>query len=77
MSKLIQVRNVPEDVHRTLRARAAREGMSLSELLLRELSLLARRPTYEELVERVRAREVPRVRETSAAAVRAERNGRR
>ena len=41
----IQIRNVPEDVHRTLKARAAREGMSLSEYLLRDVVELASRPT--------------------------------
>ncbi len=52
----IQIRNVPEDVHRTLKARAAKQGMSLSEFLLAEVSELARLPTLEEHVERVRSR---------------------
>ena len=50
---MIQVRNVPEDVHRTLKARAAKAGMSLSDYLLRELTLLARRPTWEEIFEEI------------------------
>lgn len=54
----IQIRNVPEDVHRTLKARAARQGMSLSEFLLAEVSGLARLPTLEEHVERVRSRQL-------------------
>ena len=52
----IQIRNVPEDVHRTLKARAAKEGMSLSEYLLRDVVELARRPTLEEITERIRSR---------------------
>jgi plasmid stability protein len=53
---LIQVRDVPDDVHRTLKARAAAEGTSLSEYVLREVIRAARTPTPEELDERIRAR---------------------
>jgi plasmid stability protein len=52
----IQIRNVPEDVHRTLKARAAKEGMSLSEYLLRDVVELAQRPTLDEVLERIRSR---------------------
>jgi len=52
----IQIRNVPEDVHRTLKARASKQGMSLSEFLLAEVTDLADRPTLEELTERVMKR---------------------
>jgi antitoxin FitA len=62
----IQIRNVPEEVHRTLKAQAARQGMSLSEYLLRDVVELASRPTLEEMVERVRSR--PLVRTTVSAA---------
>jgi hypothetical protein len=48
----IQIRNVPEDVHRTLRVRAAEAGMSLSEYLLDRISRDARRPTVAEVIER-------------------------
>jgi len=48
----IQIRNVPEDIHRTLKARAAKEGLSLSEYLLREAVDLAERPTMAEMIER-------------------------
>ena len=54
---MIQIRNVPEELHRTLKERAAREGTTLSELILRELPRLARRPSPEELLERIRNRE--------------------
>ena len=53
---LIQIRNVPDDVHRTLKARAAAEGTSMSEYILREVTRLARTPTPDELDARIRAR---------------------
>lgn len=53
---LIQIRNVPDDVHRTLKVRAAAAGTSLSELVLREVIRVARTPTPEELDARIRAR---------------------
>jgi plasmid stability protein len=53
---LIQIRYVPEDVHRTLKMRAAAEGTSLSDYVLREVTRLARSPTPEELDARIRAR---------------------
>jgi len=56
MNKMLQVRNVPEDLHRTLKARAALAGMSLSEYLLRELRRTAERPTPEELRRRIKSR---------------------
>jgi plasmid stability protein len=51
----IQIRNVPDDVHRTLKARAAVKGQSLSEYLLAEITELARLPTLDELAERIRS----------------------
>lgn len=71
MGKMVQIRNVPEEVHRTLKVRAAREGMSLSAYLLRELERLARQPTFDELVAAMRSEEPVRLSETSAEAVRA------
>jgi plasmid stability protein len=56
MSKMIQLRNVPDALHRQLKARAAIEGLTLSDLLLREARRLAERPTAEELRMRLRAR---------------------
>ena len=53
---LIQVRDVPEDVHRTLKARAAAQGRSLSDLVRDEVVRAARTPTPEELDERIRSR---------------------
>jgi len=56
MGKMVQIRNMPEKMHRTLKARAAQAGMSLSEYLLRELRKSAERPTMEELIERAKRR---------------------
>lgn len=76
MSKMIQVRNVPDGVHRTLKAHAALAGMSLSDFLLAEMRHLAERPTVAELRERVRRR--PRIAGpvSAAVAVRRERDAR-
>jgi len=56
MSKMIQVRNVPDDVHRTLKARAAAAGMSLSDYVKQDLEAAAARPTLEEIDARVTER---------------------
>ena len=53
---LIQIRNVPDDVHRTLKSRAAARGTSLSDYILEEVTRVARTPTPDELFERIRAR---------------------
>jgi plasmid stability protein len=52
-TRMIQVRHVPEEVHRTLKARAAQAGMSLSDYLLREITALAGQPTLEEVFRRI------------------------
>jgi plasmid stability protein len=68
MSKMIQVRDVPDRVHSTLKARAARERMSLSDFIKRELERTTERPTIEEWLDRTRqARPIPAKR--SAAQV--------
>ncbi|MFA6107539.1 MAG: hypothetical protein WDA75_02105 [Candidatus Latescibacterota bacterium] len=74
MSPMIQVRNVPAELHRRLKARAALAGMSLSEYLLREIRRAAERPTPEELRTRLETR--PPVAPTVAPseAIRAERD---
>ena len=56
MSRMIQVRNVPDALHRSLKARAATAGMSLSDYLLGELREIAERPTLAEFRERLHAR---------------------
>ena len=72
----IQIRNVPEDIHRTLKARAAKEGLSLSEYLLREAVDLAERPTMAEMIERIRSRPQARTTRPSAEIIREEREER-
>jgi plasmid stability protein len=56
MGKLVQVRDVPDDVHAVLKSRAALAGVSLSEYVRGELARVAARPTPEELIARVQAR---------------------
>ena len=56
MKKHIQIRNVPEELHRTLKSRAALAGMSLSDYLLQETRKIAERPTVEELRQRLQQR---------------------
>jgi plasmid stability protein len=56
MSKMIQLRNVPDALHRGLKARAALAGMSLSDYLLAEIKEIAARPTLAELRERLHTR---------------------
>jgi plasmid stability protein len=53
----IQIKNVPPDVHRTLRRRAAEAGMSLQEYLLADLTERARQPTLEEIFARIEREE--------------------
>lgn len=55
--KSIQIRDVPDDVHATLRVRAATAGMSLSDYLRTELTRLTERPTLAEVMARVASRE--------------------
>ncbi len=75
--KMLQIRNVPDDLHRRLKSRAALEGTSLSEYALAELRRSLERPTRTELLERVRQRATTEAHEESAAeAVRAERDAR-
>jgi plasmid stability protein len=56
MSKMIQLRNVPDSLHRKLKARAAMEGLSLSDYLIAMISKNAERPTLNELRERLHKR---------------------
>jgi plasmid stability protein len=71
--RTIRIRNVPEDLYRTLKARAAMAGMSLSEYLLAEIRRSAEQPTLEELRRRLATRWPVRVRPSPAQTVRTER----
>jgi len=70
MSKMIQIRNVPDELHRALKVRAARAGMSLSDYLLREITKVAERPTLEDFFRRVRQREPVMLDEDPADTIR-------
>jgi antitoxin FitA len=60
MSRMIQIRGVPESLHSTLKSRAAREHMSLSDFIKRELERVAERPTMQERLERTeQAKPIP------------------
>ena len=50
---MIQIRNVPDDLHRTLKVRAAQAGMTLSDYLLSEIEQVAEKPTLSEMMERL------------------------
>lgn len=76
MASMIQIRNVPDGLHRDLKARAARAGMTLSDYLLAELRALAVRPTMGEWLDRSATWEPVDVSEPPAEALAAER-GRR
>jgi plasmid stability protein len=73
---MIQVRNVPEDMHRRLKARAALAGMSLSDYILAELRRTLERPTRQELLERLATRPAVRLKPRPAAVIAAERERR-
>ena len=76
MSKMIQLRNVPDALHRSLKARAAMAGMSLSDYLVGEIREIAARPTLAELRERLHQREPVVVELDAARLVRGERESR-
>jgi len=76
MSKMIQLRNVPDALHRRLKARAAMEGMSLSDYLISEIKEIAERPTLAEMREILHQREPVSVEIDTARLVREERDPR-
>ncbi|MBN9462262.1 MAG: hypothetical protein J0H00_13695 [Burkholderiales bacterium] len=76
MSTMIQIRHVPDETHRRLKARAALEGLSLSDFLLREVQAIVDRPSLPELQARIAARVPVKTRVSAARAVRAERDSR-
>lgn len=76
MSIMIQIRNVPDSLHRRLKAKAAMAGMSLSDFLLSEIRIAAEKPTEEELRERLNRRSSVNPSLSPANAVRQERDRR-
>jgi plasmid stability protein len=75
MTAMIQIRNVPDALHRRLKSRAALAGMSLSDYLLSEIRQVAERPTIDELRVRLDRRSAVTLSIEPAEAVRAERDG--
>ena len=73
---MVQVRNVPAELHRRLKARAALEGLSMSEFVLRELRKALERPTRDEVLERLRSLPARRLQPSAADVIRAERDSR-
>jgi len=76
MSKMIQLRNVPDALHRGLKARAAMAGMSLSDYLLAEIKEIAEQPTLGELRDRLHGRKPVGVQIDTARLLREEREAR-
>lgn len=74
MTTMIQIRNVPDTLHRRLKSRAALAGMSLSDYLLREIREVAERPTLGELQARLERRSAMNPSVAPAQMVRAERD---
>ena len=74
MSKMVQIRNVPDTLHRKLKARAAHAGQTLSDYLLAELERLAARPTREEMLARLHSRKKVTLKTPAAAVIREERD---
>lgn len=73
---MVQIRNVPVDLHRRLKVRAAVEGLTMSDYVLREVRKALERPTRTELLDRLQAGPVHRLRRSAAAVIRTERNAR-
>lgn len=76
MTVMIQIRNVPDILHRRLKARAAMAGMSLSDYLLNEIRIVAERPTLEEMLTRLATRPTPVLSESPTETLRKERDSR-
>ncbi len=73
---MIQVRNVPDSLHRKLKMRAASEGLSLSDYLLREIEHVAERPIMKEIAERLASLPPVKYKRSPAEIIREERDNR-
>ena len=76
MPKMIQLRHVPDPLHRKLKARAAMEGLSLSDYLLKQIEQIAERPTLKEMLDRLARRAPVNVSIPPAQIIRQERDSR-
>jgi plasmid stability protein len=70
MPKTIQIRNVPDDLHRKLKVRAAQAGMTLSDYLLSEIEQVAEKPTLSEMMERLPTQETVKLDELPEVTIR-------
>ena len=75
-STMVQIRNVPVEFHRRLKARAAVEGMSMSDYILREVGKALDRPTRQEVLQRLRGPAPRQLRRKAAGVIREERDAR-
>ena len=73
---MVQIRNVPVDFHRRLKARAAMEDMSMSDYILREMKKSLDRPSRREVLDRIRARPLGKLSVDAAKILREERDAR-
>jgi len=73
MSKMIQIRNVPDAIHRRIKARAAESGMTLSDYLLAEVERIAALPTRDEMLARLHGRSRVNLKTPAARIIRRER----
>ena len=76
MKMMIQIRNVPEPLHRRLKARAAIEGVSMSHYVLRAIERALARPSRQELLEAIRSQPEARLDPPPADVLREERGSR-
>ena len=76
MSRMIQIRNVPDPIHRKIKARAAQSGMTLSDYLRAEVERLAALPTREEMLARLHLRSRVTLKSPAAQVIRRERESR-
>jgi antitoxin FitA len=74
MSRMVQIRNVPDALHRKLKVRAAGAGQTLSDYLLAELERLAARPTREQMLARLHRRKRVTLKTPAAEIIREERD---
>lgn len=71
---MVQIRSVPTELHRRLKARAAMEGISMSDFILREIRKALDRPMRQDILARLRAQPVRKLRVSAADVIRAERD---
>ena len=69
-SKMIQIRGVPEQLHNTLKARAAKSGMNISDFIKKELERIAERPSMQEWLERTQQSRPIITKKTAAQVIR-------